>query len=60
MRLTDPCQHDDMAILPFAHRGQNCFDDIDIGEKVRLKGILHEVNGPATLRQFLHGTDDSF
>ena len=49
-----------MAIFSFAHRGQNCFDDIDIGEKVRLKGVLNEVDGPATLRQLLHGPNDSF
>jgi hypothetical protein len=49
-----------MAVLSFPHDGQYGFDDVDVGEEVGLKRVLHESECPITLRQLFYGTNDSW
>jgi hypothetical protein len=41
VRLTDSRDHDDVAVLTFSHDRQDGFDDVDIGEEVYLKDLIH-------------------
>ena len=56
---TDSCQHDDVAILPFAHCWQHGFDDIDVREEICLKSVLDQIDRSTTLRKLFYSADDS-
>lgn len=56
--LTNSCDYNHVAVLPFSHCGQYGFDDVYIGEKVDLEDFIYKADGSAALRQFLDSPDN--
>jgi hypothetical protein len=60
VRLTDSCDYDDVAVFTFSHDRQDGFDNVDIGEEVNLKDLIHQTYGAITLSQLFDSADHSY
>jgi hypothetical protein len=60
MQLTDAGDHDDMAVFPVSHNGQDGLDDVDVGEEIDLKNLIHQAYSPTALCQLFDSTNNSF
>lgn len=48
-----------MTVLSFPHYRQNSFDYVHVGEEIDFKYLVHQANGTVTLRELLHGANNS-
>jgi hypothetical protein len=49
-----------VSVIPLPHSWQRSLNDVDICEEVGFKGVLDQIDRPATLSQLFDGANDSY